>query len=296
MKKDRHSMSNPLDPQKREYSGTYFVYDRQNQEELQRLTVQDRMITAAMGGVFAEQTDLTAIHRVLDIGCGPGGWAIEAARTYPTMSLAGIDISQRMINYAREQAIANQVADRVEFRTMDALLVLEFPPAYFDLANMRFGFSFMRTWEWHKLLSEMQRVTRPGGIIRLTETAVAHESNSPALRQLQDMAVSAFHRAGHLFTQESAGLIPHLAHLLTQYGVQQVQTKAYTLEFRAGTAEGRTYYEDLMHVYHTIRPFLKKWGYESRDYDKIYQQALIEMQQPDFCVTWNLLSAWGIAE
>jgi hypothetical protein len=41
---------------------------------------------------------------------------------------------------------------------------------------------------------------------------------------------------------------------------------------------------------------LKKWGYESKDYDKIYQQALIEMQQPDFRVTWNLLSAWGIAE
>lgn len=289
-------MPNPLDPQRNEYSGTYFVHDKQNQEELQRLTVQDRMITVAMGGVLSEQADPATIHRVLDIGCGSGGWAIEAARTYPTMSLAGIDVSKRMIDYAREQAAANQVADRVEFRVMDALLILEFPPAYFNLANMRFGFSFMRTWEWHKLLSEMQRVTRPGGIIRLTETAVAHQSNSPALRQLQAMAVSAFHQAGHLFAQESDGLIPHLSRLLTQYGVQQVQTKAYTLEFRAGTTEGQAYYEDMMHAYSTIRPFLKKWGYESSNYDEIYQQALAEMQQPDFCITWNLLSAWGIRE
>jgi SAM-dependent methyltransferase len=289
-------MPNPLDPQRSEYSGTYFVHDKQNQEELQRLTIQDRMITTAMGGVLSEQPNPTTIHRVLDIGCGSGGWAIEAARAFPTMSLAGIDVSKRMIDYAREQASANQVADRVEFHVMDALLILEFPPGYFDLANMRFGFSFMRTWEWHKLLSEMQRVTRPGGIIRLTETAVAHQSNSPALRQLQAMAVSAFHRAGHLFAQESDGLLPHLARLLTQYGVQQVQTKAYTLEFRAGTTEGQAYYEDMMHAYSTIRPFLKKWGSEARDYDEIYQQAITEMQQPDFCITWNLLSAWGIRE
>lgn len=31
----------------------------------------------------------------------------------------------------------------------------------------------------------------------------------------------------------------------------------------------------------------------SKDYDAIYQQALKEMQQSDFYVTWNFLTAWG---
>ena len=53
------------------------------------------------------------------------------------MSLIGIDVSQRMIEYAREQAEAQQVSDRVEFHTMDALLMLEFPSDFFDLANLR---------------------------------------------------------------------------------------------------------------------------------------------------------------
>ena len=40
-------------------------------------------------------------------------------------------------------------------------------------------------------------------------------------------------------------------------------------------------------------PFLHKWTRVPHDYENIYQQALSEMQQPDFVATWNLLTAWG---
>jgi tRNA G46 methylase TrmB len=73
-------------PRKIEQPSTYFVQDRQNKEELTRLTIQDRMVTAAMGGVLPEQPDAPALRRVLDVGCGSGQWVIEAAQAYPTMS------------------------------------------------------------------------------------------------------------------------------------------------------------------------------------------------------------------
>ena len=81
-------------------AGTYFVQDRSNQEELKRLVVQERMVTDAMGGALPELQDPTQFHRVLDIGCGPGGWIIEMAQAYPQMKLYGIDISPTLINYA----------------------------------------------------------------------------------------------------------------------------------------------------------------------------------------------------
>jgi ubiquinone/menaquinone biosynthesis C-methylase UbiE len=169
-RKEHAAMSTPTEPQ-REHPSTYFVQDRSNEEELTRLQIQDQIVTTGMGGVLPEQPDPLIFQQVLDVGCGTGGWLMEAARTYPTMSLlVGVDVSSRMAEYARTQAEAQQVSDRVQFRSMDALRMLEFPSAFFDLVNQRFGASFLRTWDWPKLLLEFQRVTRPGGVIRVTES------------------------------------------------------------------------------------------------------------------------------
>jgi len=285
-------MSTPLGPRRNENPrGTYAAQD--SEKELTRLTIHDRLMTATMGGVLAEHADPTVFRRVLDVGCGPGGWVIEAAQTYLEMSLVGIDISKQMIEHARTQAQAYHVDDRVKFRVMDALLILDFPAGYFDLVNLRLGFSFLRTWDWPKMLSELLRVTRPDRVVRITEPEFMPPSNSPALTRLFEMLQCALFRAGHLFTEESLGLIDHLPRLLKQYGCQQVQTKLYTREYRAGTPEGEDFYADWMLCFQTVRPFIQKWGCGAKDYEAIYQQALEEMRQPDFLATINLLTAWG---
>ena len=235
------------------------------------------MFTSAMGGILAEQADPTVFRRVLDVGCGTGGWLIEAAKTYPMMSLVGIDISQRMIEYARTQAEVHQVNDRVTFHVMDALDMLDFPAASFDLVNLRFCLSFLRTWDWPNMLSELLRVTCPGGVVRVTDGEIVPQSNSPALTQLCEMLQYAFFRAGHLFTEGSTGLTSHLAQLLDQYGCKQVQTKAYTIEYRAGTSEGQAFYEDRDAYISNYSPIPPEMGQCSKDYQAIYQQAREEM-------------------
>lgn len=181
-------MADEIGPSRNEYQGTYVVLDRNSKEELKRLTIQDQMVTGAMGGVLPEQSHLEMLRRVLDIGCGSGNWLIETAKAYPEIkTLIGIDISKPMIEYAREQARVHNVADRVEFHVMDALLIIEFPYDFFDLVNLRFGVSFLRTWDWPKLLSEMQRVSRPGGVIRITDAELINRSNSPALTQHNEL-------------------------------------------------------------------------------------------------------------
>jgi ubiquinone/menaquinone biosynthesis C-methylase UbiE len=283
----------PPEPQ-REYPSTYFVQDRSNQEELNRLQIQDHMLTAGMGGVLPEQPDPTAFPRVLDVGCGTGGWLIELAQTTPTRTrLVGADVSFTFVEYARAQAEAAQVSDRVEFRVMDALLMLEFPTGSFDLVNHRFASSWLRTWNWPKLLHEYQRVCRPGGVVRITEAEWLAASNSPALSRLFELFLQAFHQAGHSFTPTSDGVTSELAHLLHQHGLQQVQTRAYTLEYHAGTPEWQSFFENIAHILRTVLPFLRKWTRVPDDYEEIYQQMLSEMQQPDFVATWSLLTAWG---
>jgi ubiquinone/menaquinone biosynthesis C-methylase UbiE len=287
-------MSTPSN--RNEYPSTYFVQDRTNKQELARLTVQDRLVTNAMGGVLPEQSATASFRHILDVGCGTGGWILEAARTYPEMRLTGIDISKPMIDYARQQAEAQQLDQRVEFHVMDALLLLEFPADTFDLVNMRYGTSFMRTWEWAKLLGEMQRVSSAGGVIRITEPEIVQESSSPALMSFLTMLQGALFKSGHLFDDTTTGLTDHLASLLTRYGCRNVQTQAHALEFRAGTAEGQAFYEDALHAIHTFRPFIQRWGCMSKDYDAACQQALQQIQQPDFYVIYKMLTVWGIAQ
>ena len=279
---------------RRELASTYFVEDRSNREEMARLQVQDQMVTAGMGGVLPEQSDPTSFQRVLDVGCGTGDWLIETAKAYPTMSLLiGADISAKMLAYARSQAEAQRVNDRVEFAVMDALRMLEFPDEFFDLVNHRFGMSWLRTWDWPNVIDEYLRICKPGGVIRVTESKIGLDSTSPALARLNEIGAQAFYQAGYFFAQDRNGVISHLARLLSLHGVQDVQTHTYTLEYRAGTAATQRLYEDIKHLYRTALPFFRKWMRVPDDYEEIYQQALVEMQQPDFEATLTVLTAWG---
>jgi ubiquinone/menaquinone biosynthesis C-methylase UbiE len=196
---------------------------------MNRLENQDKMLTASMGGVLPELADPTSLRKVLDVGCGTGGWLMETARTYPTIKrLVGADISDKILEYARDRAKAEQLDGRVQFYTMDALRILEFPPASFDLINQRFGTSWLRTWEWSKILVEYQRVCRPGGIIRITECDNI-ASNSPALTTLANISRETYYRSGRFFTQSNDGVTCQQASILIQHRLQNVQTLVHNM-------------------------------------------------------------------
>ena len=278
------------------HPSTYFVQDRSNQEELVRVQIQDRMITTGMGGVLPEQSDVSHFKRVLDVGCGTGDWLIEMAKAYPGISLLiGVDVSNQMVDYACAQAEAQQVSSRVEFRSVDALRMLEFPQHFFDLVNQRFAGSWLRTWDWTKQLNEYLRVLQPGGVIRLTEPYLFPEDNSPALARLSELMRQAFDHSGHLFAPQQDGIVRELASLLNQHRFEQVQIRTYTLEYRVGTSEWQSFFEDTKRMLHTLLPFFRKWARVHDDYQTLCQQAFHEMQQPDFIATMHLLTAWGTA-
>lgn len=286
-------MAIPIHP-RREKASTYIVQDRSNQEELKRLQLQERMITHALGGLLPEQPDPTRFQRVLDMACGTGGWLIEMAKTYPAISrLVGVDISRRTIAYARAQAAAEQVSNRVEFYVMDALQELEFPPGAFDLVNLRFAAAFLRTWEWSRILQEARRLLQPGGVIRLTESDLPEHSSSPALLSLMHLLARAFCEAGNYFRLEAHGVSGELAGLLERHGFQSVQVQNYQPEVSADTLIGQFFAEDMKYLFRTAAPFIRKWTRMPDDYDKLYHQMLREMQQSDFQADGQSLTAWG---
>src|SRR5579875_2781990 len=249
-----------------EHPSTYVVADRSNQEELHRLHLRDQMLTESQGGVLPEQPDPTSFQRVLDV-------------------------SRTFVEYARAQAEAGQVSDRVEFQVMDALRMLEFPTGFFDLVNQRLGQSWLRTWDWPKLLQEYQRVARVGGVVRIVESGAT--KTSPALTRFSELVLTALYQSGHYFAPDWTGVTNQLTRLLHQHGLQQVQVHEAALAYRAGTPRGHLYMEDVRRSLNTLQPFLEKWTRVPADYQALCSQVESEIQQPDFVATLQMLTAWG---
>jgi SAM-dependent methyltransferase len=77
---------------------------------------------------------------VADIGCGTGLTTREAARAVAPGHVVGVDVSERMLERARQLAAAEGL-DNVRYELGDAQ-VHRFDPAGFDVAISRFGTMF----------------------------------------------------------------------------------------------------------------------------------------------------------
>ncbi|MER7012478.1 methyltransferase domain-containing protein [Saccharopolyspora sp. NPDC000359] len=98
---------------------------------------------------------ISEVHRVLDVGCGPGSTTREAARR--AAYVVGIDISTPMVNRARADASG---IDNIEFVRGDAQ-VHAFPKAGFDVAISRGGVMFFD--DLVAGFTNIRRALRPGG-------------------------------------------------------------------------------------------------------------------------------------
>lgn len=277
---------------------THYIPDVHTKTNLASLAGQERLMTGHMGGPLPEQPDPALFQAVLDIGCGSGSWIIDTAKQYPIPSLVGIDIDEYGINYARSEAETANVAERVEFRRMDALKGLALPDNSFDLVNLRLGSSFVRTWEWPDLLKELLRVTRPKGVIRLVEMESLNQSSSAALVKVGQLHATAYFHSGHFFDPKTEGLTSHLEELLRRQRCQQVQTHDVRVIARAGTEKGKEFLSATVHLLPLLQPFIQKWnGENEKEYARLCQQILNEMQNdPNFYLETHFVTTWGIKE
>jgi ubiquinone/menaquinone biosynthesis C-methylase UbiE len=278
------SLSNP-------YPG--YVLDANNATEMARLMAQDRLLTRSMGGVLPEQTDSLQIQDALDIACGPGGWLLDLVKQYPHIHGNGIDISSIMIEYAASLASTQRL--NVQFHVMDATQPLRFSNNTFDLVNGRILTGFLTTQQWSELFVECARITKPGGILRLTEAEWGF-TNSAALDTLQEMAALALHRAGHSFSPHGRtfGTANMLRLLMRRAGYQNIQYRAHAIDFSARTADHQSNVENMLIFHKLFQPFLVQMQIATQEeLQQLYDQMKREMQKEDFCAIDFFLTVWG---
>jgi ubiquinone/menaquinone biosynthesis C-methylase UbiE len=275
-------------------SENVYFNDPENVAEMARLLGQDRLITKGMGGLFSERFDLSGIHRILDVACGPGGWALEVALTYPEIEVVGVDVSRTMIDYANAQ-VRVQGLDNVRFQVMDIQQALKFPDGSFDLVNARF-INFLPAAAWPQLMQKFGRITRSGGIIRLTESEWWYFTNSPALENLNAMIIQALKLQGESFSQSGqfTGILPMLGRFLLDAGCVNVNYRSHVIDYSYGAQAYEGFRHDAASVFKLFQPFIVKMGVATQEkVNQLYEQMQLEMRKDDFRGLMLPLTAWG---
>ncbi|RIA99739.1 S-adenosyl-L-methionine-dependent methyltransferase [Glomus cerebriforme] len=99
--------------------------------------------------------------KVLDVGCGPGTWLLDLASRYDKSSFFGVDIKSI---YPSQIKPAN-----LKFIQADVSDGLPFPDNEFDFVNQETMLFIWTIDQWDFILSELIRVTSPGGYIQICE-------------------------------------------------------------------------------------------------------------------------------
>jgi ubiquinone biosynthesis O-methyltransferase len=160
-------------------------------------------------------------RRVLDVGCGDGGLAIEFSKR--GAAVAAIDASTSMIEAAKQRAESQRVD--VDFRIATAQR-LPFPPGHFDLVVAVTILCFVDNAA--PVFAEMTRVLRPGG--RLVIGELGKWSSWSAARRVRGWLGSPLWRKGRFRTARE------LRKLAADAGLEAVRVRGAVYYPRCGLA------------------------------------------------------------
>ncbi|KII93159.1 hypothetical protein PLICRDRAFT_99692 [Plicaturopsis crispa FD-325 SS-3] len=106
-------------------------------------------------------------ERSLDLGCGSGAWAIDAAKEWPDCHFVGIDlVNVQLPTYMLPESIAKRISwVHGNFLTTK----LPFDDDEFDHVHIASIARGVPENKWNVLFDEVNRVLRPGGIVEVHE-------------------------------------------------------------------------------------------------------------------------------
>ncbi|KAL6308016.1 UbiE family methyltransferase [Sparassis latifolia] len=120
--------------------------------------------------------------RILDVGCGPGTITIDLAALVPNGHVIGVELSDDVLEKARANAAVRGVKN-VQFHVGD-VNGLTYPDGTFDVVHAHQV--LQHVGDPVRVLREMRRVTKPGGIIAVREAVFAASTWYPDLEGITE--------------------------------------------------------------------------------------------------------------
>lgn len=104
----------------------------------------------------------------LDVGCGAGNYAIKLLRRLPGLDLTLIDLSQPMLNRARER-LSTESVGAIETVPGD-IRAIDLPESGFDIILAAMVLHHLRDdSEWESVFAKLHRALKPGGTLWIAD-------------------------------------------------------------------------------------------------------------------------------
>jgi ubiquinone/menaquinone biosynthesis C-methylase UbiE len=113
-----------------------------------------------------EQAALRPGHRVLDIGCGTGTFAVRVKRQHPGVEVVGLDPDPKALARAKAKAARESLEIGFDLSFADAL---PYPDASFDRVFSSFMFHHLPADEKASTLREVRRVLKAAGSFHMLD-------------------------------------------------------------------------------------------------------------------------------
>lgn len=195
--------------------------------EANRLDFQHYMLRFALKGNYA--APISRPQDILDVGSGAGRWAMEIAQQFPGANVIGVDIAPSAND---TEAATNKRPENYAFVQGNVLERLPFADNSFDFVHQRLLVAAIPAARWPGVVSELLRVTRPGGWVELIEAESRLPNAGPGLQTSMRWASALAGRRG--IDPASASQI---GDFLRQAGAQQIATR--TVSIPVGEPAGR---------------------------------------------------------
>ncbi|KAF8813307.1 S-adenosyl-L-methionine-dependent methyltransferase [Phlegmacium glaucopus] len=124
---------------------------------------------------------------ILDLGCGSGLWAVDAAKQWKNSTIIGFDIAKiqpRLSSIGHVSPLSHRI-NWVHGNLFDGL---PFPPNHFDFVRMvGMGLAIPED-EWQSVLEDVYRVLKPGAVLEIIEEDLLFPSPSAQLQSPKSQA------------------------------------------------------------------------------------------------------------
>lgn len=243
-------------------------------EEMNRLDFQHYVLRQAFKGNFV--APIQNPHAILDVGAGTGRWAREVATVFPTANVVGLDINPPKVDEHAEAGGEELRPPNYAFVSGNVLEGLPFADGSFDFVHMRLLVLALPHDRWPFVISELIRVTRPGGWIESVEV-IEDQQGGPAVDQIMTWVSAMLQRRGIDIADGS-----RVGTLLQAQGLGNVSSRRVEVPIGVhGGRVGKLMAADILNGMQAVRGPMEALGLTTAaEFDRMYAEAQRAMESP----------------